>query len=61
MSYVDGFFIAVPAANRQKFIDRAAPRVLEGWGDEAPDRETADFRRAANAQVVALEKSGGRS
>lgn len=35
MSYIDGFVIAVPTANKQKFIERArAIRVIEGWGDD---------------------------
>ena len=48
MPYIDGFVIAVPTANRQKFIDHAreidvmfleygATRVVEGWGDDVPD------------------------
>ena len=43
MSYIDGFVIAVPTANKQKFIDHAkqgdsvfidlgATRVVECWG-----------------------------
>lgn len=45
MSYIEGFVIAVAAANKQKFIDHAntadgmfidmgATRVLECWGDD---------------------------
>ena len=44
MPYIDGFVIAVPAANKQAFIDHAnkgnpifmelgATRILECWGD----------------------------
>ncbi len=47
MVYIDGFVIAVPIANKQKFIDHAkqgdsvfmecgATRVLECWGDDVP-------------------------
>lgn len=61
MSYVDGFVIAVPTANKQKFIDHAAKgdsvfmemgalRVLECWGEEVPDGEKTDFRRAVKAK-----------
>ena len=60
MHYIDGFVIAVPTANKQKFIDHAkhadslflemgAIRVLECWGDDVPDGETTDFRMAVKA------------
>ena len=61
MSYVDGFVIAVPTANREKFIDHArqfdpifiefgATRVLEGWGDDVPRGQVTDFFRAVQAK-----------
>lgn len=61
MSYVDGFVIAVPTANKQAFIDHAAKadglfrelgatRVLECWGDDLPDGQFTDFRRAVQAK-----------
>ena len=60
MSYIDGFVIAVPTANKQKFIDHAnmadtmfvemgATRVLGCWGDDVPDGSTTDFRKAVKA------------
>jgi uncharacterized protein YbaA (DUF1428 family) len=61
MSYIDGFVIAVPTANRQKFIDHArtadsvflemgALRILECWGDDVPEGKQTDFRRAVQAK-----------
>lgn len=61
MSYIDGFVIAVPTANKQKFIDHAntgdgvfmelgATRILECWGDDVPDGKLTDFRKAVQAK-----------
>ncbi len=61
MTYVDGFVIAVPTANRQKFIEHAeradgvftdlgATRVVECWGDDVPGGTLTDFRRAVQAK-----------
>jgi uncharacterized protein YbaA (DUF1428 family) len=61
MTYIDGFVIAAPNANKQKFIEHAkladsvflelgALRVLECWGDEVPDGKQTDFRRAVQAK-----------
>jgi uncharacterized protein YbaA (DUF1428 family) len=60
MSYIDGLVIAVPTADKQKFIEHArqldpsfielgAIRVIEGWGDDVPDGIVTDFRRAVLA------------
>ena len=61
MSYIDGFVIAVPTANREPFIGHAhtcdaifiefgATRVLECWGDDVREGKLTDFRRAVQAK-----------
>jgi uncharacterized protein YbaA (DUF1428 family) len=60
MTYVDGFVIACPKANKDKFIahaklgdsvfiDYGALRVVECWGDDVPTGHTTDFRKAVQA------------
>jgi uncharacterized protein YbaA (DUF1428 family) len=61
MSYIDGFVIAVPTANKEKFIahakmgdsvfvDLGATRVIECWGDDVPEGQVTDFRKAVQAR-----------
>lgn len=61
MSYIDGFVLAVPNANKQKFIDFAAKfdpifkefgalRVVECWGDDVPPGKVTDFQRAVQCK-----------
>lgn len=61
MSYVDGFVLAVPTANREKFITHArtgdavfmeygALRVVECWGDNVPHGTQTDFFRCMQAR-----------
>jgi uncharacterized protein YbaA (DUF1428 family) len=61
MSYIDGFVIACPEANKETFIEHArkadslfmewgALRILECWGDDVPEGKTTDFRMAVKAE-----------
>ena len=62
MSYIDGFVIACPKANKDKFIahakmgdsvfmDLGALRVVECWGDDVQEGHTTDFRMAVKAEA----------
>ncbi len=57
MNYVDGFVVAVPTANKEKFIHHAktvdvlfkeygALRIVECWGDDVPDGKLTSFPMA---------------
>ena len=61
MSYIDGFILAVPKANKEKFsqhaevadavfIEWGATRIFECWEDDVPDGKVTDFRRAVQAK-----------
>ena len=61
MPYVDGFVLAVPTANKDKFLEHArkfdpvflefgATRCVECWGDEVPKGKQTDFQRAVQAK-----------
>lgn len=60
MAFIDGFVLAVPKANKQKFIDHArmadevflemgATRVLECWAADVPRGKVTDFYGAVKA------------
>ena len=61
MTYVDGFVIAVPTANKDKFIKHAsdadsvflelgATRILECWAEDVSHGKQTDFYRAVEAK-----------
>lgn len=61
MSYVDGFVLAVPTANKQCYLELAktvsaifkeygALKVVECWGDDVPEGELTSFPMAVKRQ-----------
>lgn len=61
MTYIDGFVLAVPKANKEAFRESAekvdilfkkhgALQVIESWADDVPKGETTDFYRAVKAK-----------
>jgi uncharacterized protein YbaA (DUF1428 family) len=61
MTYVDGFVVAVPIANKEAyrkhasggaplFKENGVSRVVENWADDVPDGKVTDFKRSVKAQ-----------
>ena len=61
MQYIDGFVVAVPTANREKYLRHAkeaaevfkqngALRVVECWGDDVPTGKTTSFPQAVKLE-----------
>lgn len=61
MNYVEGFVVAVPAANKEAYRKHAeeashlfkefgATRFVECWGDDVPNGKVTDFRGAVKAK-----------
>ncbi|MDX3924775.1 MAG: DUF1428 domain-containing protein [Shinella sp.] len=62
MAYVEGFVVAVPAANKEVYRRHAADaaplfkefgvrRMVEAWGDDVPDGQITDFKGAVKARA----------
>jgi len=62
MSYVQGFVIAVPKANKEAYIKLAeasgvifqeygATRIVESWSETTPDGKVTDFKMAVKAET----------
>jgi uncharacterized protein YbaA (DUF1428 family) len=60
-NYVDGYVLPVPEEKKDaylamarkasgKFIEFGAVRVMEAWGDDVPDGQVTDYRRAVKAE-----------
>ncbi len=60
MCYIDGFVVAVPTANKQKYIefarqgdsvftDLGATRIVEGLADDVPEGKVTDFGKSVHA------------
>lgn len=60
MSYIDGMIAAVPTASKDAYLAHAratsavfkahgAVKCVDAWGDDVPDGQVTDFRRAVQA------------
>ena len=61
MTYVEGFIVAVPTANKEAYRKHAADaaplfrefgatRMVEAWADDVPDGKVTDFRKSVQAK-----------
>jgi len=61
MAYIEGFVLAVPAANKEAYRKHATEalayfkglgvtRMVECWGDDVPDGKVTDFKGAVQAK-----------
>ncbi|PJK30999.1 DUF1428 domain-containing protein [Minwuia thermotolerans] len=61
MTYVDGFVVAVPTANKERyramaeeaapvFMEHGALKLVECWGDDVPEGEVTSFPMAVKCR-----------
>jgi uncharacterized protein YbaA (DUF1428 family) len=61
MTYVEGFLVPIPTANRNAYVRHArslvpfflkhgGTRILEAWGDDVPDGKVNDLKKAVNLE-----------
>ena len=61
MSYVDGYVVPVPDANKQEYIEQAkimaavfkeygAQEIYENWADDVPEGEVTSFSKSVKLQ-----------
>jgi uncharacterized protein YbaA (DUF1428 family) len=61
MTYIEGFIVAVPVANKEAYVDHAtnfaplirelgATRLVESWSDDIPEGKVTDFRKSVQAK-----------
>ena len=61
MTYIEGFIVAVPIANKDAYVDHAtgfaplirelgATRMVESWSDDVPEGKVTDFRKSVQAK-----------
>jgi uncharacterized protein YbaA (DUF1428 family) len=59
--YADGYVVPVPSGNKEAyrqlatkaaevFKEHGATRIVEAWGDDVPDGQVTDFKRAVKAK-----------
>src|SRR5437773_288064 len=62
MSYIEGFVVAVPRANKDAYRKHAvaaapffkklgATRMVDNWGDDVPDGKVTDYKGAVKANA----------
>ena len=61
MDYIEGFVLAVPTDNKEKYIEHSkasiqyfkeygAKKIIECWGDDVPEGEVTSFPKAVQCK-----------